>query len=79
MFHDREFLESLEGTSIRSFQEKFPSTFYEIQHPRWDDPNRRSFIDNYWQARSEDGDVGFSWEAVFVDGKLTEIRLNKGP
>ena len=80
IIHDREFRESLGGLTVEEFEKVFPDTFYEMQsRPPSAIESRSYFIDNYSASRSDGQQYPFvGWVAIFENGRLVELRFEKG-
>ncbi|MEQ1853735.1 MAG: hypothetical protein ABMA01_19335 [Chthoniobacteraceae bacterium] len=78
LLHDHIYRKRFIGMTIAQIEHAFPNTFYKVRkQPPIAKPNQEFYIDDYQQAQREEGGYGFCWQAIFEDGRLSELNVFK--
>jgi hypothetical protein len=78
LIHDRSYRQRFIGMTVEQIEHAFPNTFYKVRKlPPIAKPNQEFYIDDYQQARREEGGYGMCWRAIFEDGRLIELEIVK--
>jgi hypothetical protein len=76
IFHDYAFRQSLLGSTMHQFEERFPHSFFKVvKPPPIAKPGQIYMISDLPQSRSSDGHFGFCWLAVFENDRLIEFEF----
>lgn len=80
MRFDGSFRVSLVGIDEQSFLRKFPDTFYRLKRQvAWAREDETIYTDIFDGAQPSDYRAAQGWVAIFRNGKLRELTLQKGP
>ena len=80
MTHDLKFRQSLHGSTLEEFEERFPNTFHEKSGRVTKPSNNRHVIyaRDYEYFETSGPLEGSGWKAIFIRGKLVDLSWDKG-
>jgi hypothetical protein len=78
MFHDHAFRQSLLGSTVQQFEERFPHSFFKVvKPPPVAKLGQIYMISDLAQSQNSDGHFGLCWLAVFENDRLIEFNFCK--